>query len=179
MIGLCSSLAWALLGPLVLRLAAALPISGADRLGRLGAHLGIGLSLAAALTVLARVVAASGQPIAGPGAANLFTLNALIYGALLMWAHADRLIAAFRERALAAARLESELVQSRLQVESLRLHPAVLLDTLARAEALAENEPEQAERLIEQLADFLRETLDASATGRERNHSGPAVVLGS
>ena len=70
----------------------------------------------------------------------------------------------YREKALAASRLEAELTQARLQVLASRVHPHFLFNTLHMISAMVYEDPGKADMMISRLSDLLRATLDQPDT---------------
>ena len=130
--------------------------------GRLGLH--AGLALALSFTKSALVRAFSGLVGAAPALSIVTLVGARIYSDVLHYAlmaglcHALERYRSSREQAQRAARLEAEL-EGRLRELRRRVEPEVLFAALDRLEALVEREPEQAERLIADLGDRLRQSL--------------------
>jgi signal transduction histidine kinase len=65
-----------------------------------------------------------------------------------------------QERALAAARLETKLVESQLQTLQSQLHPHFLFNTLHAISTLMHRDVEAADRMLSRLGELLRMTLD-------------------
>jgi signal transduction histidine kinase len=68
----------------------------------------------------------------------------------------------FREREVAAARLETQLATAQLQALRMQLHPHFLFNALHSAAMLTMIDPERAHRVLVQLSALLRTTLDRS-----------------
>lgn len=66
----------------------------------------------------------------------------------------------YRERQLRASQLEARLAQSRLQVLKMQLHPHFLFNTLNAISELLHRDPDAAERMITDLSDLLRMSLE-------------------
>ncbi len=66
----------------------------------------------------------------------------------------------YRERELAAGRLEAELAQANLQVLKNQVHPHFLFNTLNMISAMVYEDPGKADRMISRLSDLLRATLE-------------------
>src|SRR5688572_7522443 len=66
----------------------------------------------------------------------------------------------YRERELQASQLEARLAQSRLQVLKMQLHPHFLFNTLNAISELMHKDPESADRMLTDLSDLLRLSLD-------------------
>ncbi len=65
----------------------------------------------------------------------------------------------FRERERVAARLESQLVQARLQALQMQLNPHFLFNTLNCVSGLMRSDPDGADEMLERLSSLLRITL--------------------
>jgi hypothetical protein len=89
-----------------------------------------------------------------------FVLNLVIYVGLVTWSQAREFSSWHRTRVLSQARLDTALAQARWRALALELRPEFLLAVLERIAQLAPQAPEQAERLVERLADFMRGLLD-------------------
>jgi len=87
-----------------------------------------------------------------------------IYGLLLLLNQVFRYYRRFREGELRSSQLETQLTQAQLQALKMQLHPHFLFNTLHSISALVHRDPEAADKMIARLGDFLRLTLDASAT---------------
>jgi hypothetical protein len=77
----------------------------------------------------------------------------------------------FREREVAASRLETELARANLQVLKNQVNPHFLFNTLNMISAMVYEDPGKADRMISRLSDLLRGTLEQQDT--------PAVTLKS
>ena len=70
----------------------------------------------------------------------------------------------YEERSVAASQLEAQLAQAKLHLLKMQLHPHFLFNTLNSISALLHEDVELADLMIERLGDFLRLTLDHSAS---------------
>jgi two-component system LytT family sensor kinase len=70
----------------------------------------------------------------------------------------------YRERELAAGRLEAELARANLQVLKNQVNPHFLFNTLNMISAMVYEEPGKADRMISRLSDLLRATLEQPDT---------------
>jgi two-component system LytT family sensor kinase len=70
----------------------------------------------------------------------------------------------YREKELAASRLEAELTQARLQVLKSRVHPHFLFNTLHMISAMVYEDPGKADAMISRLSDLLRAALEQPDT---------------
>jgi len=93
---------------------------------------------------------------------NQISGNVFIYFALLAWSHGRDFYAWYRERDVAAARLEAAIARSRYQSLCVQLRPQFLLGTIELLARLVHEDVNRTERLIARLADVLRLTLDAA-----------------
>lgn len=91
---------------------------------------------------------------------SYFHTNLFTYWALLAISHAVDFYRKYRERELRASQLEARLVQSQLQVLKMQLHPHFLFNTLHAISALIHKDVDAADRMIAQLSDLLRLTLE-------------------
>jgi two-component system, LytTR family, sensor kinase len=82
-----------------------------------------------------------------------------IYWALLGLQHAVDYHREVRARDVAAARLETRLVEAQLQALHRQVHPHFLFNTLHAISALVHRDPDRADAMIERLSDMLRVTL--------------------
>jgi two-component system, LytTR family, sensor kinase len=90
--------------------------------------------------------------------------NLLIYWVIVCVSHAFDYYRRFQERKLRAAELERRLTESRLQALQMQLNPHFLFNTLHSISALMHQDVEAADRMIAQLSDLLRRTLDSTNT---------------
>jgi LytS/YehU family sensor histidine kinase len=81
----------------------------------------------------------------------------LVYWIIVLISHASDYYARLREGELRAS-------QAQLQALKMQLHPHFLFNALNSISALVRKDPEAADRMIARLGDFLRLTLEASAT---------------
>ena len=87
-------------------------------------------------------------------------LSMLIYMGVVAIASAYRYYQKYRERELRASQLEARLAQSRLQVLKMQLHPHFLFNTLNAISELIHKDPESADRMLMDLSDLLRLSLE-------------------
>jgi signal transduction histidine kinase len=166
-------LVWGLLIPLITR---------SDRW--LGAGLGLRarallhVPLGIAWTIVALAIRFAIRPVLHGGyppsvirfMAERFPWDILIYGAIAGLAIAREYAADARRReresaelALRAARLETGLAEARLHVLGGQLQPHFLFNALNAISAYTEDEPRRARRLMAQLGELLRASLDHAA----------------
>jgi two-component sensor histidine kinase len=90
--------------------------------------------------------------------------NLLIYWVIVCASHAFDYYRRYQERKLRAAELERRLTESRLQALQMQINPHFLFNTLHSVSALMHQDVEAADRMIAQLSDLLRRTLDSTNT---------------
>ena len=91
---------------------------------------------------------------------NLRT-NLIIYALLLFGVMATNYYRRYLAGEQRAARLQAQLAQAQLQALKMQLHPHFLFNTLNAISELVHKEPETAERMVIQLSDMLRVSLDS------------------
>jgi len=172
-VGLLKSVAWQVLAayvfalstPLVLWLARRFPVERSNWRRRLAVHLLAGLALAVVWAVCHITIDSlfSGEAkllIPFNLARNVFVMldkELLVYCIIVLISHAAVYYQRYREGELRAS-------QAQLQALKMQLHPHFLFNTLHSISALVHRDPEAADKMIARLGDFLRLTLDASAT---------------
>lgn len=92
------------------------------------------------------------------------TQNVIFYVLLLGVAHATLYYRRYRERERAAERLTAGLATARLQALKMQLQPHFLFNTLNAISALIPAEAQDARRMVAQLGDLLRISLDHEDT---------------
>lgn len=90
--------------------------------------------------------------------------NLLIYWVIVSVSHAFDYYRKYQERELRAAELERRLAQARLQALQMQLNPHFLFNTLHAISALMHKDVEAADRMLSQLSDLLRRTLETTDT---------------
>lgn len=151
---------WALLAPVVLTLAARVPLARGRLPRALGVHLpasiGIGVVKLMAEGMIVRA-------IIGPGRVP-FTLLKIHVTLLTYWAivaavqYAEQQRLA-RERELRAARLQAELARAQVEALRMQIHPHFLFNTLNAIAGLMREDVEAADTMLAQLSELLRGTL--------------------
>jgi two-component system, LytTR family, sensor kinase len=166
---------WALVTPAILGLARRFPIERTGWKKPLLIHLAASTILSAVQLFLAGAVlqALGGATLSRADSfwttlAQFFRLNfhanVLTYWALVGLAWGTDTYAKYRDRELAASRLQTQLAQAELGALKMQLQPHFLFNTLNAIAALLKTNPDAAEGMILQLSDFLRVTLNN--TGR-------------
>jgi signal transduction histidine kinase len=87
-----------------------------------------------------------------------------VYFALIGLQHAVDYYRESRRREVAAAHLETRLVEAQLEALQRQLHPHFLFNTLHAISALVHRDPDRADLMIERLSDLLRVTLHRVGT---------------
>ena len=88
----------------------------------------------------------------------------LIYGLILVLAHAFNYYQSFRRGELRASKLRTQLVQSQLEALKMQVQPHFLFNTLHSISALLSKDTDGARKMITRLGDFLRLTLENSGS---------------
>jgi LytS/YehU family sensor histidine kinase len=160
---LVSAAAWALFTPLVLLLARRLRIGRRNWPTRVVMHAVLAVAVATAHIAIVRATGLMGDfGLFSPLSFNQLSGNVFIYFALLAWSHGRDFYAWYRERDVAAARLEAAIARSRYQTLCVQLRPQFLLGTIELLARMVHEDANRTERLIARLADVLRLTLDAA-----------------
>jgi len=89
-----------------------------------------------------------------------FHVNPLVYGGVLGGYYIFVFYQKIREREKKTAQLEAQLAQAQLQVLKMQLHPHFLFNTLNAISSLIYKDAEAADRMITNLSELLRYTLD-------------------
>jgi len=92
-----------------------------------------------------------------------FAWWSLVYWTILIASSAWDYYRRYQEGAIKSSQLEAQLAHSQLQALKMQLQPHFLFNTLHSISALLNEDPEQAERMIARLGDFLRMTLHDTA----------------
>lgn len=90
--------------------------------------------------------------------------NGLVYVVVVMFTMALDYRAAFRDRALRAAQLETQLALAQFHALRAQLHPHFLFNSLNAISALIQKDPERAERMLARLSELLRIAIDTAGT---------------
>jgi two-component system LytT family sensor kinase len=161
---------WAILTPVILRLGRIYPIHRAHLVNGLLVHLPI--SVVFALIHIGCTVI--NTRLAGPDDFRVrplllsywwyftvgFHLELLTYWAILGVGYFFDYYQRYRERELAASRLETQLARAQLQVLMMQLHPHFLFNTLHTISSTMHQDVEVADNMITHLSDLLRITLE-------------------
>lgn len=87
--------------------------------------------------------------------------NLIIYGLLLFGVMAANYYRRYLAGEQRAAQLQTQLAQAQLQALKMQLHPHFLFNTLNAISELVHKEPDTAERMVIQLSDMLRLSLES------------------
>jgi sensor histidine kinase YesM len=87
-----------------------------------------------------------------------------IYGLMLLAIHLKDYYKRYRDGELRASQLQTQLAEAQLQALKMQLHPHFLFNTLHSISALLYKDRAAADKMIAQLGDFLRLTLDNAGT---------------
>jgi signal transduction histidine kinase len=156
---------WAALTPVVAWLARRFTLTRGRRGLRVGALIAAGLPLAISKVMATRLLRI---PMGNDDYYQITNLATqyLIYWAIIAVAHANAYYRAERERELRASQAETRLAEARLQLLRMQIHPHFLFNTLNTIAELVHENAAAAERMIGDLSQLLRETLDAGAIDR-------------
>ena len=157
---------WALLTPAILALAHRFPLERARWKRSLAVHAGASIVLSAAQLLVAgallyAVVQSGGTSSLAWALGSFFRLNfhanILTYAALVALAWAAETYAKFRDRELAASKLQTQLVSAELGALKMQLQPHFLFNTLNAISMLVrKGEGDAAVRMITGLGELLR-----------------------
>ena len=162
-----SSLVMAAVGWTVFRLTRRHTVAGRGSLRALAVHAAAALGLAALNTAVRKalrlLLADPGPAFAPRWDGAEFGAVLLVYGLLLVAAHALEYARRYRERQLAELRLQATLARAELdhaaaelRVLKLQLNPHFLFNSLHAVSALVHDAPHAAERMVLRLGDLLR-----------------------
>lgn len=162
---LTSWYAWALLAPAILWLASRFRFERSRWGAALAAHLLAGVAFALLHTLVDHLLGRT-LPWLSVGSLTGTLVISRFHGSLLTYlaiVGVWNLIDAFRrerERRVRASQLETRLAEARLQALKMQLHPHFLFNTLHAISALMHRDVEAADRMLAQLSDLLRLTLE-------------------
>jgi sensor histidine kinase YesM len=158
---------WALLTPLLIRLARRFPMTRGRWGVSLAVHVPLSLVITAFQLVAANALLFPADFLPGRGRASAVTdffrmnyhANLLTYWIVvgLVWAYDTSRSA--HQRELVASELKRRVVEAELSALQAQLQPHFVFNTLHAIAALIVRHPESAERMLVDLADFLRLTL--------------------
>lgn len=155
------ALMWLVLTPIVLLLVRAVPLRRDRVVARIAFH-AVGAATVAFAQAWAIVAITQGSAaLLTSSTTQVYAWNVAVYVIILVIAHGRDLETWVRQREVATLRLHAELAEARFQRVMLELRPRILLDTLRRLLTVLEESPARAEKILADVGDFLRVTLDA------------------
>jgi two-component system, LytTR family, sensor kinase len=168
---LCSGWIWFAFMPLILRLIKTFPLDNANWWKNFPLHIVFSILISLIqLAIDAYLLPKLGYTPAGPyqsfwHAYKVFLMINVHFGIGIYWGalginHAIKYYQRLRERELTTSQLEARLAQSRLQVLKFQLQPHFLFNTLNTISELIYTNPDSAERMITDLSDLLRLSLE-------------------
>jgi anti-sigma regulatory factor (Ser/Thr protein kinase) len=147
---------WALLTPIVVLLARRYPLHGPRRWRHLAIHVATGVVLAVAKTAADRAIFALLTGFWMYWLVSTVALQLFVYAAIVAVAHGLEYYRRSRER----EQLEARLAATRLQLLNMQLQPHFLFNTLNAIAELVHEDPDTADRMIADLSELLRRTLE-------------------
>ncbi len=167
-------LPWVVFAPAAIRLARRFPVRGSRWLGNLAVLLFGGLVLSSLESCLSTILykglfrplvalpATEGVYLNDFWLTNLNYIhnNLVTFLIILICVWGLDYLRLYRERELAAGRLETELARANLQVLKSQVQPHFLFNTLNMISAVVYRDPAMADRMIARLSDLLRASLE-------------------
>lgn len=155
---------WALLVPAMFWLVVRVPIEAGRWARGIGVHLLAG-ALAATIKFgldfgASELIPGIELSLAVPAFIYQFYANFMTYWVIIAVAHAIDYGRKYRDRQVKASQLEAKLAQVQLQVLRMQLQPHFLFNTLHAISTLMHRDVEAADRMLVQLSDLLRLTID-------------------
>ncbi len=164
--------AWAALFPIIFGLARRFPLESPHLSSRLGMHLTVAIFVTALQlcieAVLVWIIRGFSDPLAlivsrlKHNAFLVCSEGFVLYWVMLLASHTVHFQSRLRAQESRASRLEAQLAQAQLNALKMQLHPHFLFNTLHSISALLHEDVEAADRMVAQLGDFLRLTLENS-----------------
>jgi hypothetical protein len=151
---------WALLTPLVVRLARRYPLDRPWPWRHAARHLAAGSVLAVVKTAAERAIFAWLTGFWTYLLLSTIALQLFVYSAIVLTAHGVEYYRRSRER----EQIEARLTETRLQLLSVQLQPHFLFNTLNTIAEMVHHDAEKADYMITSLSDLLRRALDLGAT---------------
>ncbi len=153
---------WAIFTPFIVKLGRRFPFERQNLLKNGFVHLLAGLFVTVLkLFVLFQITAMISWLPSRPVSIFQFHPNFLTYWVIVGLSHAFDYYRKFRERELRNSQLETRLAQAQLQVLKMQIQPHFLFNTLHAISTLMHKDVEAADRMIAQLSDLLRLTLES------------------
>jgi signal transduction histidine kinase len=163
---------WALMAPVIIRIARSVRIERQTWFRAVGIHVLAGMAFAEVHIVSQEafrrwLAVYNGRTIASPfiwrvkaAMIQYMDWEMMTYWAIIGLAFAVTYYREAQDRTVAAAKLETKLVETQLQTLQSQLHPHFLFNTLHAISTLMHRDVEQADRMLSRLAALLRMTLD-------------------
>jgi hypothetical protein len=155
---------WALLSPVMLWLVARAPIETARWARSAVLYVAAGAAISTVkfgIDYLASLVLLENPlSLALPSFIYRSYANFMTYWVIIAVAHAIEYGRKYRDRQLRASQLEAKLAQVQLQVLRMQLQPHFLFNTLHAISTLMHRDVDAADRMLVQLSDLLRLTID-------------------
>src|SRR5215475_8317886 len=163
---------WALATPLVLWVAAKLPIDRTNWIRPSLLHIPLSLAISIVVTALGHVFVwlywgwSMGRPFSFERMTRFVVANFSegigIYLLIALTGYAYGYYRRYREGESRTLQLEAQLSRAELQALKMQLQPHFLFNTLHSISALMHKDPDAARKMIARLGDFLRLTLESS-----------------
>ena len=162
---------WALLTPLLFRLAGWFPLESGRWLSHGGVHFVLSFLIAFThrivfLTLSLSFTTAGREQLSWfhlpRGVLAYIDYGVMIYWGLILIRHSHEYFRRYRENEIEKSQLESQLVRAQLQTLEMQLQPHFLFNTLNAISVLIQKNPDAARTMITQLSEMLRMTLDRS-----------------
>ncbi len=153
---------WAIFTPFIIKLGRRFPFERQNWLKNGLVHLLTGLFVTLLkLFVLFQITSMINWLPSRPVSIFQFHPNFLTYLVIVGLSHAFDYYRKFRERELRNSQLETRLAQAQLQVLKMQIQPHFLFNTLHAISTLMHKDVESADRMMAQLSDLLRLTLES------------------
>jgi len=163
---------WALATPLVLWVAAKLPIDRSNWIRPSLLHIPISLAISIVVTAIGHVLVwlywgwSMGRPFSFERMTRFVVANFSegigIYLLIALTSYAYGYYSRYRKGESRTLQLEAQLSRAELQALKMQLQPHFLFNTLHSISALMHKDPDAARKMITRLGDFLRLTLESS-----------------
>ena len=152
---------WLALTPAVLALASLVPLGRRRLVAGLSALSAAGVVVAFAHTAATHVLTGGGFPIVSMPYAQVYAWDFAVYAILVILAHFRDVEGWILERDTAADLLRRDLQEARFRSMVLEVRPQVLIDALRRLVDIVATDARRAEKILADVGDFLRVSLDA------------------
>ena len=174
---LVSAISWMAITPLALFLGRRFAVGAGRPLTSIAIH--VAGALAATVVNIGAIAVVFGlSNVPTNNVLNQVVVNCAIYTLLVVWSHAERIARWFDERQTATRRLEAELARARLEATEMRLSPELIAGELERLATLVEEDADDAEDAVLDMADALRRRLKGAETAHEPARAVPMSALG-